>query len=128
MLKIYHNPHCKKSRAALNYLEENSKPFEVFPYMKTSLPIDEIKSLLQKLNLKPFDLVRTQEVYFKSSLKGKSFNEHEWLKILEENPQLIKRPIIVDGNKAILGDSLENLASLLNRKTKLIKLENEIQN
>ena len=112
MIKIYHNPRCKKSRAGLQYVQEHTDELEIIEYLKK--PIDEIilKDLLMKLNLRPHDIIRTQEAIYKSDFKGKNFNDDEWIKIMIENPKLIKRPIVVKGNKAVWGDPAENLSIL----------------
>jgi arsenate reductase (glutaredoxin) len=110
MIKIYHNTRCKKSRAGLQYLQERTIDIEIVEYLKNPLSEDELKKLLIMLNLKPIELVRTQEALYKSNYKGKNFTENEWVKIMIESPKLIKRPIVVQGNKAVLGDPDSNLS------------------
>jgi len=112
MYTIYHNPRCKKSRAGLQYIQERTKNLEVIEYLKIPLAEKDLEMLLMKLNKKPFDMVRTQEDVYKSDYKGKNFNDHEWIKIMIENPKLIKRPIVVKGNKAVWGDPAEELEVL----------------
>jgi arsenate reductase (glutaredoxin) len=110
MIEIYHNPRCSKSRAGLQFVKEHTNEFVVIEYMKN--PVDEktLKKLLAKLNAKPHDIVRTQESIYKSDYKGKDFTDEEWIKIMVENPKLIKRPIVVKGNKAIWGVPVETLS------------------
>ncbi|MBC8321627.1 MAG: arsenate reductase (glutaredoxin) [Bacteroidetes bacterium] len=110
MIKIYHNPRCKKSRAGLHYVQERTNDFEVIEYLKNPISENVLKNLLIKLNLKPHDIVRTQEAIYRSNYKGKNFTDDEWVKIMVENPKLIKRPLVVKGNKAVLGDPADNLA------------------
>ena len=112
MYTIYHNPRCKKSRAGLQYIQERTRNLEVIEYLKTLLTEKDLEILLMKLNKKPFDMVRTQETVYKSDYKGKNFNDHEWIKIMVENPKLIKRPIVVKENKAVWGDPAEELEVL----------------
>jgi len=109
MIEIYHNPRCKKSRTGLQYVQERTSDFEIIDYLKNPLTEKELEVLLMKLNKKPFHMVRTQETYYKSELKGKQFADHEWIKIMVENPKLIKRPIMVKGNKAVWGDPAEEI-------------------
>jgi len=113
MLKIYHNPSCKKSRAGLLYLKESGKPFEVVEYLKTPLTVKDMERLLVKLNLQPADILRKQEDYFKQQLKGKNFEDHELVRIILENPKLLQRPIIEGKYKAVIGDPVENMAPML---------------
>jgi arsenate reductase len=113
MLKIYHNPQCKKSRAGLLFLQESGKSFEVIEYIKNPLTEKEMETVLVKLNKKPADIIRTQEDYFKQNLKGKKFEDHEWVKIILQNPKLLQRPIIESKYKAVIGDPVENIEPLL---------------
>jgi len=113
MLKIYHNPQCQKSRAGLKYLLDQGLEPEIILYLKTALSEKTIETLLTKLNLKPIDIIRTQEDYYKQNLKGKKFNDHEWIKIIVQNPKLLKRPIIEKDYKAVIGDPVTNISKLL---------------
>ena len=112
MITIYHNPRCKKSRAGLEHLKTKTQDFEIVEYLKNPISYDTIKDLLVKLNKKPQDMIRTQETIYKQNFKGKNFTDEEWIKIMEENPKLIKRPIVVRGNKAVWGDPAEEIDSL----------------
>jgi len=113
MLTIYHNNRCRKSRGGLQYLEQKGLDFEIVDYINNPLSSDKIAELLKKLGKKPFDIVRTQEEIYKKNYKGKAISDNEWLKILAENPKLIHRPIIVKGDKAVLGDIVEHIDTLL---------------
>ncbi|MEE4258488.1 MAG: arsenate reductase family protein [Bacteroidales bacterium] len=112
MYTIYHNPRCKKSRAGLQYLQERIDDVEVIEYLKNPLTEKEFETLLMKLHKKPHEMVRTQEAIYKSDYKGKNFNDHEWIRIMVDDPKLIKRPIVVKGNKAVWGDPAEALEVL----------------
>jgi len=112
MYKIYHNPRCKKSRAGLQFIKDKTNDFEIVEYLKNPIDESELKELLMKLNKKPLDMIRTQEAIYKSDFKGKNFTDDEWVKIMIENPKLIKRPIVVKNNKAVWGDPAEELEVL----------------
>jgi arsenate reductase len=109
MIKIYHNPRCKKSRAGLQYLEAKNVEFELIEYLKNPINENELKDILMKLNVKPIEMIRTQEDIYKKEFKGKDFNDEEWVKIMVENPKLIKRPIIIKDYKAVWADPPENM-------------------
>lgn len=81
--------------------------------MSTGLSRDILKEILLKSNLKPIELVRTQEEYYKKFLKAKNFNEEEWVEILTQNPKLLKRPIVIGKYKAAIGIPLENIDKVL---------------
>jgi arsenate reductase (glutaredoxin) len=112
MLKIYHNPRCKKSCEGLKYLQNKKVEFEIVKYIEKGLTREELREILLKLNLKPHEIIRKQEDYYKKELKGKKFNDDEWLKIIIENPKLLQRPIIVGKYKAVIAQPPE-LAELV---------------
>lgn len=112
MVKIYHNNRCSKSRGACYTLEENGIKTEIIEYLKTPPTQAEIKDILEKLDMKAFDIVRKNEELYKSNFAGTKFSESEWIKILSENPILIERPIIVHGNKAVIGRPPERVLEL----------------
>ncbi|MFA5649028.1 MAG: ArsC/Spx/MgsR family protein [Bacteroidales bacterium] len=113
MLKIFHNPRCKHSRAGLEYLKTKTNNFKVRLYLKEPITKDEVKEILLKSNTSPDLLVRKQEDYYKKMLKGKNFNTDEWIKILVDNPNLIQRPIVVGKLKAVLANPPEEVDKLL---------------
>lgn len=113
MLKIYHNPRCSKSRAGLKYITEKHIAHEVIEYLKENLSAIEIKELVLKTGLRPIELVRTHEEYYKSNLKTKTISDEEWYSILAENPKLLNRPIVANGGKAVFAQPPENINKIL---------------
>jgi len=113
MLRFYHNPYCRKSRAGLQYLKDKNQPLEVIEYLKKPLSEKEFERLLIKLNKKPTEVIRTQEEYYRKNLKGKNFNDYEWVRIILENPKLLHRPIVESQYKAVIGDPVENIDVLI---------------
>jgi arsenate reductase len=113
MLRIYHNPQCKKSRAGLNYLLGKTQKIEIIEYLKKKLTVRELEKLLVKLNKKPVEMIRIREEYYKKNLKGKNFTDHEWIRIIAENPKLLIRPVVEADYKAVVGDPVENIDSIL---------------
>ena len=112
--KIYHNPRCQKSRAGLKYLEEKGVDAEVVNYLLDGLCASDVQEILLKSNLKPLQIVRNNEVYFKNYLKGKNFADDEWIKIIVANPKLLQRPFVVAGFRCVLGNPPQNIDKLFN--------------
>ena len=110
---IWHNPRCSKSRAALAILEEDGvTPTEV-KYLETPPSKNDIVTVLEALAMEAKDIVRKGESVYKSlNLSAESTNE-EILNALVENPILIERPIIISGDRAVIGRPPENVKSLL---------------
>ncbi|HKL40506.1 MAG TPA: arsenate reductase (glutaredoxin) [Cryomorphaceae bacterium] len=111
---IYHNPRCRKSREALNFLVEEGVDHEVVKYLDEPLKPKDLKLILAKLDLSVSDVIRKEEQLFKQKYRGLDFTDDEWLKVLQENPKLLQRPIVVKGSKAVIGRPLENVKKLLN--------------
>ena len=113
MLKIYHNPRCRKSREGFEYLKNKTSDFIIIDYLKQGITKEMLEEILLKSGLKPEQLVRTQEEAYKKELKGRSFTKDEWIRILIENPKLLQRPLIVGKQKAILAQPPEKLDEMI---------------
>ena len=111
-IKIYHNPRCSKSRQTLAILEKETTDFKIIEYLKNPLSFDEIKEIVEKLAIKPIDLVRKNEQIWKDNYKGKEMTDLEIIKAMERNPKLIERPIVIKQKLGIIGRPPEKVLSL----------------
>lgn len=102
-MKIYHNARCSKSREACELLANAGKSVEVIDYMNNPLSEEELKNLIELLGIHPFDLVRTKEKVFKEKYKMKNAKRVNWVKAMIKYPSLMERPIVVSGDKAVIG-------------------------
>jgi len=113
MIKIYHNPRCRKSREGLEIIQNSGQAFEIREYLKEIPSTDELASLIKLLGIYPIDLVRKNEAIWKENYKGKTLSDSEIITAMINNPKLIERPIVVNNNKAILGRPTENIKRIL---------------
>lgn len=113
-IKIWHNPRCSKSRDAMNLLEENSVEAEVVKYLVDTPSIDELKSVLSKLNISPRELMRTKESIYKELDLANEQNDEKLIEAMINNPKLIERPVVITKDGAAIGRPLENIQKLLN--------------
>jgi polyphosphate kinase len=113
IMKIYHNPRCSKSRAGLQYLEEKGYEIEIKKYLSEGLSETELREIIAKTGKNPLFFVRTHEKEFIDNYKGKEFSDEEWIKILAENPVLLQRPIVINGNKAVLANPPEIIEEIV---------------
>lgn len=97
----------------MQILEENNINFEIIQYIKTPLKIDELKDLSQKLNLKPKEFIRMGDVK-KLDLIIDFLNDEIIFQYMVEFPKIIERPIIVNGDKAVIGRPPEKILELIN--------------
>ncbi len=113
MIKIYHNTRCKHSRTGLEYLKSKTDNFEIVEYLKNPLSAEDIEDIIDMLGVDPVDIVRKQEDYYKKSIKGKNLTKEEWINEFAANPKIIQRPIVINGNKAVIGIPPENIDTIL---------------
>lgn len=115
MIKVYHNPRCRKSREALTYLEEKGVSFEVRYYMKDeeSMTASELEEVLDALNMDALDLVRKNEALWKEEYRDLELGEDEVILAMIENPRLMERPIILNGDKAVVARPAEKAEEVL---------------
>ncbi|MBS1230613.1 MAG: arsenate reductase [Proteobacteria bacterium] len=112
-ITIYHNPRCSKSRAACELIAARGIDAEVIDYLKTPPTRDELRGLVKKLGIKPAELVRRGEVAFKENYEGHELSDEQWIDALIAHPILIERPIIVRGDRAVIGRPPEKVLEWL---------------
>src|SRR5210317_2538794 len=103
MIEIYHNPRCGKSREGLQILQESGKDFKIIKYLEETPSLENLKKIINLLKIKPIELVRQNEKIWKEHFKNTNLSDDELIKIMIKNPILIERPIVINGNKAIVG-------------------------
>jgi len=113
MITIYHNPRCRKSREGLEILENSKNNFQVRKYLDETFSKDELKKIVALLGISAIDLVRKAESDWKTHFKGKELTEDKVIQAMVDFPKLIERPILVVGEKAILGRPPEKFNELL---------------
>ena len=112
-MKIYHNPRCSKSRQTLEILIKKNADFEIVEYLKNKLSITDLEEIIAKLEINTIELVRKNESVWKEKFKGRNLNDKEIIQAMIDNPKIIERPIVVNGNKAILGRPPENVLKII---------------
>jgi len=113
---IWHNPRCRKSREGLKVLEEIAKErgidIEIRKYLDNPPSAEELKKVLKMMGAGPRDILRTGEKIWKENFKGRNLTDDELIRIMTEHPKLIERPVVIYGNKAVLGRPAEKIKSL----------------
>jgi arsenate reductase len=113
MIKIYHNPRCTKSREGLLELEALNQPIEIIKYLDNPISKEELIDILKKLNYKPIDLIRKNESIWKEQYKDKKLTDDAIINAMIEHPKLIERPIIINGNKAVVARPKDKIKEIL---------------
>lgn len=113
-LKIYQKPTCTTCKQVYNILKDSGVDMESINYYLKPLSKTKIKELLSKMNMKAKDILRTkEEIYKKLKIAEKSFTEDELIDLLCQYPDLIQRPIVEKGSKAILARPAERIKEIL---------------
>ncbi len=114
-ITIYHNHRCSKSRQTLALLQENGVDPTIVYYLDTPPDAEQLLKIVSKLDLPARKLVR-----FKEKRAGElgiteqdDRTERQWCELLADNPALIERPIVVRGNRAVIGRPPEGVLGLL---------------
>ncbi|KAB2810363.1 arsenate reductase (glutaredoxin) [Phaeocystidibacter luteus] len=113
MIRVYHNPRCTKSREAVKYLEEKGVEAQVVEYMKEPLTPNELEVILDALDMEPMELIRTNEAIWKEEFKGKELDDDELILAMIEYPKLMQRPIVMNGDKAVVARPAEKSDEVL---------------
>lgn len=111
---LYHNPRCSKSRAALALLREQGVEPEIVEYLKTPPDAATLKSVIEKLGIRPRDLLRTGEAEYRElGLKDAEMDDEALIQTMVQHPKLIERPILVVGDQARLGRPPEQVLEIV---------------
>lgn len=113
MIQIYHNSRCSKSRECLAFIEETGQEFEVIKYLDDTPSFEELKSIIKKLGIKPIELVRQKEKAWIENFKDKQMSDDEVIQAMISNPILIERPIVINGDKAIIARPIEKAGEII---------------
>jgi arsenate reductase (glutaredoxin) len=93
-------------------LTDKGVQFESINYIDHPLSVDKLKQLLDNAGLKPEDAVRRGEDVYRQLVAGKNLNDSQLIHLMAAHPELIQRPIVVRGQKAVLARPVEKLADL----------------
>jgi arsenate reductase (glutaredoxin) len=113
-LVIYQKPTCTTCRQVYAALKESGVDFEAVDYYTDPIPKDKLKDLLRKMGLSPRQLLRTKEPIYKTLRIGeRDLSDGEIIDLMAANPDLIQRPIVEHGDRAILARPAERVKELL---------------
>ena len=113
-VQIMHNPRCSKSRTTLQLLRDNGVEPEIILYLETPPDADALTSILDKLDMRPRDLMRKgQQEYKGMGLGNEQLSDEQLIAAMIEAPILIERPIVLANGKARIGRPPESVLKIL---------------
>ncbi len=114
-ITVYEKPTCSKCREVDKILRESGSEYEKINYYVQPLNEEKLRELLKKMKISARQLLRTTEAVYKELELGKrEVSEDELIKLMAKHPDLIQRPIVERGSKAVLGRPVENIREILN--------------
>jgi arsenate reductase len=94
-------------------METSKHDFFTVKYMDEPLSLEKLKKILKLLKLTPIELVRQNETIWKDTYKGKNLSDEEIINAMIEHPKLMQRPIVINGDKAVIGRPPERVFDIL---------------
>lgn len=113
MIRIYHNPRCRKSREGLQILKDSGKDFEIIKYLDDPISESELRKIINLLEIEPIELVRKNEAIWKSDYKQKDLSNNDIVLAMIENPKLIERPIVINNKKGVIGSPPSRITEII---------------
>jgi arsenate reductase len=111
---LYHNPRCSKSRQALALLEENGITPTIVKYLDTPPDAETVRTLVKKLRLdRAHDLVRHKEAEYKEAGLSQDADDDTVIDAIARYPKLLERPVLVKGDRAVIGRPPETVLELV---------------
>jgi len=112
-MQIYHNPKCSNSLRALAQIQSHGIEPEIIEYLQSSLEVDQLQKVVEKLALPVIGIVRTRESVWVEQFHGNKYSDEELLAILVEHPVLLQRPIVVTNTQAVIARPPEKVLQIL---------------
>jgi arsenate reductase (glutaredoxin) len=113
-IRIYQKPTCTTCRQAVQILKESGTPFTTVNYYEKPFSKAQLKSLLRKAALSPRELLRAKEPLFKEfGLANRKLSDDELIDLMLQHPDLIQRPIVEKGEKAMLARPADTVKHML---------------
>ena len=111
-ITVYEKPTCTTCRVVMKELKEKGVDFEAVNYFEEPLTAELLKKLLTAAGLKPSEAIRTKEEAYKQHVAGRNLSDDQLIALMVKFPELIQRPIVVKGGKAVIPRPLEKLKEL----------------
>lgn len=113
MIRIFHNPRCRKSRETLSILEDKGEMVTIIDYLNTPPSEKELSEIITMLGISPQELIRKGEAIYKENFKGRNLSDKEWIAAMVSNPKLIERPIVIKDGQAVIGRPPERVLEII---------------
>jgi arsenate reductase len=111
-ITVYEKPTCTKCRQVKSTLNEQGVAYEAINYFEHPLTADQLKKLFKAANLASHEALRKNESAYKEHIAGRELNDDQIINLMVKHPELIQRPIVVKGSRAVIARPVEKLKDL----------------
>lgn len=101
-IQIYYNPESNSDRKTIAYAQSVVPHLKTYAFEKSPSTGTSWQQIIQALNIHPKDLMNKAHPYYQQHIRGREFTDEDWLNVLKYNPSIIKAPIALRGDRAIL--------------------------
>ncbi len=110
---LYYNPESSPHRKTVAYAQSVAPHVKSYSFSKNPSTNSSWQTILKSLGRHPKDLLNKAHPYYQEHIRGREFDEESWINVLQKNPQLLKAPIAVRGNRAIICESPTDIYKLV---------------
>jgi arsenate reductase len=112
-ITVYEKPTCTTCRKTVKLLQEKGFEFDRINYYIKPFSKNKLKTLLKKMDINPLELLRKNDKAYKElDIKNKTYTQAQLIDKMIENHDLIQRPIVELGDKAVLARPIEKIEEL----------------
>jgi len=111
-ITVYEKPTCTTCRVVKKELTQKGVEFEAVNYFEQPLTAELLKKLLKSAGLRPSEAIRTKEEAYKQHIAGKNLSDDQLMALMVKHPELIQRPIVVKGGKAVIPRPVDKLRDI----------------
>lgn len=112
---IYYNPESSSDRKTVAYANSMVSHIKSYSFKQSPSTGTSWQQILKSLSLDPKEVLNKAHPYYQAHIRGREFDDEGWVKVLKNNPELIKAPIAIRGNKAILCNTPTDIYKLTDR-------------
>lgn len=110
---IYYNPESSNDKKTVAHAQSLAPFVKTYSFDKAPSTGTSWQQIISSLNLRPKDLLNRAHPYYQNHIRGRDFDEEGWLNVIKHNPSLIKAPIAIQGQKAVLCTNATDIYKLM---------------
>ena len=114
-LLIYYNPESSAHRRTVAYAQTVSRYVRAYSFDQAPSTDTSWQQILYALDIPPKNLLNKAHPYYQAHIRGREFDEESWIKVIQNNPDILRAPIAIRGKKAILCQNATDILKLIGK-------------